>query len=141
MTKTSLKQRIATCSLMFALAGASLAGAALHRVQAEPAKSQADDAGVWVIITHKVYDYKRWSNVHVRSAELKRNYGWRSSSVFAVDGDPNHVMVMEHFSALDRARAFADSSALRDEMAASGVSSNPEIRFVRSLQDQPVATP
>jgi hypothetical protein len=41
------------------------------------------------------------------------------------------------FSTLDRAQAFAQSTELRDEMAESGVSSQPEIHFVNALAGEP----
>src|SRR5262249_3685796 len=109
-------------------------------VQAEQPKAQSE-AGVWMIVTYKVYEFERWQRQHERSASAKRNYGWQSCAVLAVDGDRNHVMVMEHFSTLERAQAYANSAELRDEMAASGVSTEPEIRFAKSLAGEPaVAT-
>ena len=133
----SIKQRVVANSLVLAIAAVMLAAAGIHGAKAESPKAKADDAGVWMIVTHRVEDYARWKPVHDRSAEVKRNYGWKKSAVFAVEGDRNHVMVMEQFGALARARAFADSAELRDEMAASGVSSQPDIRFVNTLSGEP----
>jgi len=122
MSLTNLKTRLT----IVAVVAAVLAGASFQAAQAEP-------TGSWMIATYKVYDYNRWKPVYDRTAAAKKNYGWKKSAVFAVDGNRNHIMVMEQFGALDRARAFADSIELRDEMAASGVSSQPEIRFVNTL--------
>jgi hypothetical protein len=87
-----------------------------------------------MIVKHKVEDVARWRPVHERSAEAKRKFGWTECAVFSVDGDPNHVLVMEHFDSIERARAYAESKDLLYELAASGVSSQPEIQFVTSLQ-------
>jgi hypothetical protein len=133
----SLKQRF-NAILLLAVAGIVLAAAGIHGAKAESTKAKAGDAGVWMIVTHRVEDYARWKPVHDRTATIKHNYGWKKCAVFAVDGDRNHVMVMEQFSGLDRARAFAESTELRDEMAASGVSSQPDIRFVNALQGEPL---
>jgi hypothetical protein len=87
-----------------------------------------------MIVKHKVEDVARWRPVHERSAEAKRKFGWTECAVFSVAGDPNHVLVMEHFDSIERARAYAESKELLYELAASGVSSQPEIQFVTSLQ-------
>ena len=119
--------------ILVTLAGLAMAVAGIRAAKAEPAQAQAHPGGVWMVITHKVYDYNRWKPVHDKTSATKRNYGWKDCSVFAVDGDRNHVMVMERFGSLERAQAFASSTELRDEMAASGVSSQPEIHFVNAL--------
>jgi hypothetical protein len=123
--------------LLVTLAALGLAAAGIGGARAESTRTATPEGGVWMIVTHKVYDYARWRPVHDRTAAIKRSYGWKRCAVFAVAGDRNHVMVMEQFSSLDRAQAFAESTELRDEMAASGVSSQPEIRFVNGLAGQP----
>jgi hypothetical protein len=132
----SIKQRVVANSLVLVIAGVLLAAAGIRGAKAESTNAKASDAGVWMIVTHKVYDYNRWKPVHDRSASIKRNYGWKKCAVFAVAGDRNTVMVMEQFASLDKARAFAESNDLRDEMAASGVSSEPDIRFVDGMQGE-----
>jgi hypothetical protein len=63
----------------------------------------------------------------------RARYGWQRSEVFAVDGDKNHVLAMELFKSRDHATAFAKSRDLTYEMAASGVSSQAEIRIVHAV--------
>lgn len=133
----SLNARFGLKLVLLAAAAIGVATAGIHRVKAESAIAQ-NDAGVWLIVTHRVEDYARWKPVHDRTASIKKNLGWKKCAVFSVNGDRNHVMVMEQFASLDRARAFADSNELRDEMAASGVSSQPEIRFVNALHGEPL---
>jgi hypothetical protein len=133
MNHQQSKKPITLRTLILVAAVVLLAGG-MRAAKAEPDKAAAS---VWMITTHEVEDYKRWKPVHDRSAAIKRHYGWTRSSVFAVEGDPNHVMVMEQFSSLARARAYAESNDLRDEMAASGVSSEPKIQFVTTLGGEP----
>lgn len=91
------------------------------------------EAGAWLVISHKVYDYALWKREHERSAELKRTrYGWQRDEQYFVGGDRNHVMVMELFATRERAEAFAKSRELLYEMASSGVSSEPELRVVQA---------
>ena len=128
-------RRLLVSSLVVA-AGAMFVTNVTPRAQAEPARQRQTDPAVWMIVAHKVEDYELWKPVHERSATTKRSYGWSKCAVFSIDGDKNHIMVMEQFASLDRARAYAESNELRDEMAASGVSSNPEIRFVKNLNGE-----
>ena len=133
------RERPPKAVILFTVAGLAMAIAGIRAAKAEPAHAPvaAHSGGVWMVISHRVYDYNRWKRVHDETASTKRNYGWKDCSVFAVDGDRNHVMVMERFGSLERAQAFARSTELRDEMAASGVSSQPEIHFVNALAGEP----
>lgn len=124
-------RRIAVTSLSVAVA--LIVTSIRSGAEAAPTQQQPADHGVWMIVSHKVENYKSWKPVHERSATTKQSYGWTKCAVFAIDGDQNHIMVMEQFASLERARAYAASNELRDEMAAGGVSSNPEIRFVKNL--------
>jgi hypothetical protein len=82
-----------------------------------------------MIINHEIVDYKFWKPAHEESAAVKRNYGWDKGAVFSVDGDNNHIMVMENFATIERARAWSESTDFRAEMAVSGVKTN----FAKSL--------
>jgi len=55
---------------------------------------------------HKVEDFERWKPVFDATAALKRGYGWKQFSVFAIDGDRNNVLVMEEFDTMANAKAF-----------------------------------
>lgn len=133
LTQTNLRRIFASSLIIVAAVGGLFLTSITPRAQAE---ARATDQGVWMIVTHKVEDYKLWKPVHERSIAAKRSYGWTKCAVFSIDGDKNHIMVMEQFASLDRARAYAESNELRDEMAASGVSSNPEVRFVKNLNGE-----
>lgn len=87
-------------------------------------------SGAWLLTTHKVADFERWKPVFDGTAELKRGYGWKQSSVFAIDGDRNNVLVMEEFDCVEHAKAFASSAELKAAMSKAGVMGAPEIRFV-----------
>jgi hypothetical protein len=90
----------------------------------------ADGGGAFLLVTHEVEDFDRWLPVFEGTAALKRKHGWKQSTVFSVDGDRKHVMVLEEFGNLDRAKAFAGSPELKAAMAKGGVASAPEVRFV-----------
>lgn len=98
-----------------------------------PATARAQNGGVWLVVTHKVEDFAHWKPVFDSTAALKRGYGWKQSQVFAIDGDPNNVMVMEEFDSVKHAKAFASSPALKSAMSKAGVVGPPEIRFANKV--------
>jgi hypothetical protein len=109
-----------------ALASTTVLGAAMTTA----ARADSGNGGAFLLVTHKVDDFDRWLAVFESTRALKRKYGWKQSSVFSVDGDRNHVMVLEEFGSLERAKAFAASPELKAAMGKAGVSGPPEIRFV-----------
>ena len=114
-------RRLALQSLGLLAAAATVPGA------------RADEAGVFLVVTHRVADFDKWKAVFDGTAALKRGYGWKQSSVFAIDGDRNNVMVMEEFGSLERAKAFASSAELRDAMGEAGVMGPPDIRYIQTV--------
>lgn len=94
--------------------------------------ARAEESGAWIAVTHKVESFERWRPVFDGTATMKRGYGWKQSWVFAIDGDPNNVLVLEEFGSMQRARAFASSPELKAAMGKAGVLGPPEIRFLSS---------
>lgn len=96
-------------------------------------KTTAPNSGAWLHATHKVEDFERWKPVFDGAAALKRGFGWRQSSIYAIDGDRNNILVMEEFDTLEHAKAFASSPELKAAMGRAGVLGVPEIRFVSAV--------
>ena len=96
------------------------------------ARAQAPGGG-WLVVTHKVADFERWKAVFDGAADLKRGFGWRATTIYEVDGDRNHVLVMEEFESLAGAKRFAASPQLKEAMGKAGVLGPPEIRFATAV--------
>ena len=58
----------------------------------------------WAHIRHRVEDYLKWNEVFGSTAEYKRSHGWQGCRLHAIEGDSNHVLVMEEFETEDQAR-------------------------------------
>lgn len=95
--------------------------------------AHAEDGSVFLVVTHKVQDFERWKPVYDSTAAWKPGFGWKQGTVFAIDGDRNNVMVMEEFSNMEQAKAFASSPELKAAMGKAGVMGPPEVRFVNTL--------
>ena len=89
----------------------------------------------WIHIRHRVEDYPRWKEGFDSTAEHKRSHGWKGYRLFTIEGDPNHVLVMEEFETADQGREFLDSDYLRDAMSRAGVSDQPDTQVVELLEE------
>ncbi len=89
----------------------------------------------WIHIRHRVEDYPKWKEVFDSTADHKRAHGWKGYRLFAIEGDNNHVLVMEEFETADQGREYVRSDYLRDAMARTGVSDEPDIQVVEVLEE------
>src|SRR5215204_3566138 len=89
----------------------------------------------WTHVRHRVEDYPKWKEVFDSTAEYKRSYGWKGYRLHAIEGDNNHLLVMEEFETEDRAREFLGSDYLKDAMGRAGVSDEPDILVVELLEE------
>jgi hypothetical protein len=69
------------------------------------------------------------------TAEYKRSHGWKGYRLHAIEGDNNHLLVMEEFETEDQAREFLGSDYLREAMGRAGVSDEPDILLVGLLEE------
>jgi hypothetical protein len=89
----------------------------------------------WTHVRHRVEDYPRWKEVFDSTAEYKRSHGWKGYRLHAIEGDNNHLLVMEEFETEDQAREFLGSDYLREAMGRAGVSDEPDILMVGLLEE------
>src|SRR5919112_847290 len=95
----------------------------------------------WTHIRHRVEDYRKWKEGFDSTAEYKRSHGWNGYRLYAIEGDQNHVLVMEEFDTAEHAREFLGSEYLREAMGRAGVSDQPDILVVEELEEGPSAGP
>ena len=89
----------------------------------------------WTHVRHRVEDYPKWKEVFDSTAEHKRSHGWKGYRLLAIEGDNNHVLVMEEFETEDQAREFLGSDYLKEVMSRGGVSDQPDIWVVEELEE------
>jgi hypothetical protein len=89
----------------------------------------------WIHVRHRVEDYPKWKEVFDSTAEYKRSHGWQGYRLFAIEGDNNHVLVMEEFETPEQAREFVGSDYLRDAMGRAGVSDQPDMQMIEVLEE------
>jgi hypothetical protein len=89
----------------------------------------------WIHVRHRVEDYSKWKQGFDSTADFKRSHGWKGYRLFAIEGDNNHVLVMEEFETDEGAREFLGSDYLREAMGRAGVSDEPDIQVVEVLEE------
>jgi len=89
----------------------------------------------WIHIRHRVEDYPKWKEGFDSTAEYKRSHGWKGYRLLAIEGDNNHVLVMEEFETSEQAREYLRSDYLKEAMGRAGVSDKPDIQMVELLEE------
>jgi quinol monooxygenase YgiN len=89
----------------------------------------------WTHVRHRVEDYSKWKEVFDSMAEYRRSHGWKGYRIYAIEGDNNHLLVMEEFETEDQIREALRSDYVREAMGRAGVSDEPDIQVVELLEE------
>ena len=82
---------------------------------------------VKVIVQHHVEDYDRWYPVFKEHGDIRRAHGATGHAIFRATDDPNTVVIVNDFSTVDGARAFATDPSLPAVMQRAGVDGAPQV--------------
>jgi heme-degrading monooxygenase HmoA len=81
-------------------------------------------------VHHKVKDYAAWRKVFDEVTSTRTRFGSTGHQVYRVGNDPNDLIIVTDWHSLDEARAYAQSSELKEAMQHAGVISQPEVLFL-----------
>lgn len=87
----------------------------------------------YVLIIHKVKDYKAWKQVFDDAASIRRNAGEQSYYVLRDENDPNRIVHFSKWASLAQAKAFFESARLVEIRRQAGVEA-PEFNYLHSLE-------
>ena len=94
-------------------------------------------AGAILIASHQVQDFSTWKQIFDSAEDIKRKVGWLRGQIFTVNGNPNHVLVIEEFQTMAQARRFAGLKELRRAMLQAGMIGEPEFQFLTLASHSP----
>ncbi len=80
-----------------------------------------------VIVQHHVADYDRWFAVYTEHGEVRRQHGATGHTVTRSTADPNNLVVVNDFTTLAGAQAFAADPSLPEAMHRAGVDAAPQV--------------
>lgn len=86
-------------------------------------------ADVRMFVRHEVADYSAWRKGYNAYAPTQKKMGVFSEAVYQSADNPNDVTVIHDFHSLEKAKAFASSSDLKETMGKLGVKGAPQIWF------------
>ena len=84
----------------------------------------------FVIVRHKVRDFKTWKPVYDAHKPKRAEAGLNEKHLFRSVDDPNEVVLLFEAQDLTRAKAFGSSADLRHKMEEGGVVDKPTIYFL-----------
>jgi hypothetical protein len=93
------------------------------------ANSQALAADVRMFIRHDVADYAVWRKGYDAYAPTQKKMGVRYEAVYQSTENPKDVTVIHDFRSMEKAKAFAVSSDLKETMGKLGVKGPPTIWY------------
>lgn len=86
-----------------------------------------------LLIRHKVADYGAWRLVFDEHGLTRRANGCQGGRLYRRAADPREIVILLEWDDLERARLFIDSDDLREALARAGVSDQPDIWFLESV--------
>jgi len=87
-----------------------------------------------LFVRHRVQDYAQWREVYDSVAPMQKRAGVTAESVYQAVDDPADITVTHDFASAEEAKAFAESTELRDVMRKAGVLGVPTIWFTSKVQ-------
>jgi hypothetical protein len=84
-----------------------------------------------LFVRHTVGDYAAWRKAYDEFDATRRGMGVTSDGVYQLEGNPNDVTIYHEFNSMDAAKAFAQSTELRETMARAGVTGTPNVWFTQ----------
>jgi heme-degrading monooxygenase HmoA len=88
----------------------------------------------YVLIIHAVKHYLAWKAVFDDAAGIRKAAGEQSYQLLAYQGDPNKVVHFSHWSSLEKARDFFESTALVEIRARAGVEA-PTFIYLEKIEE------
>ena len=82
-----------------------------------------------LFVRHEVEDFATWKKVYDDFNAERATMGVTGHGVYQTEGDPNDVTIYHHFETMDAAKAFVQSSRVREVMTAAGVKGQPTVWF------------
>ncbi len=86
---------------------------------------------VTLYVHHKVKDYDQWRKVFDDMTGLRTRFGCTGHQVFTSSADPCEVTILCNWRSAETAKAYAQSTELRDGMKNAGVISQPDVMLLQ----------
>jgi hypothetical protein len=85
-----------------------------------------------MFIRHKVQDFDKWKPVYDSHQQARAAAGLQELHLWRNGDDPNDIFLLFEVADVEKAKAFARSSDLKERMRDAGVMGAPDIFFLSS---------
>ena len=86
----------------------------------------------YMLVRHKVRDFSAWKPAYDAHRSKRDEAGLTEEHLLRGASDANDVVILFRAADPGRAKAFAESTDLRDAMTTAGVVDRPDIHFLNS---------
>jgi heme-degrading monooxygenase HmoA len=86
------------------------------------------------LVMHTVEDYKKWKVAFDGDAANRKAGGGKGGTLFRNADNPNNIVILWEWESAEKARAFAQSPALRETMQRAGVVGMPTMIFLDEVE-------
>lgn len=86
--------------------------------------------GTYILIRHKVTDFTAWKRAYEGHRGKRSEAGLTEKYLLRGVGDPNEVTILFEAGDVAKAKAFIESTDLRERMQEGGVIGKPDIFFL-----------
>ena len=83
-----------------------------------------------LLVRHKVSDYAKWKTAYDGHSPARQKAGLKEEHLLRNIDDPNEVIILFQTGEIEKAKAFSQSSDLREVMQNAGVVDKPDIYFL-----------
>lgn len=87
----------------------------------------------YLVVRHKVADFATWKKVYDSNRPKQKESGLTERHLLRGADVPNEVIIVFEAADLAKARAFANSTDLRETMMRAGVQDKPDLYFMTSV--------
>lgn len=91
----------------------------------------------YVLISHGVEDYDEWKPGFDAAGAPRAAAGSQGGQLFHAEGDENEIFALAEFDSLEDARALVSSEEFRGAMEEAGVTTEPEVSYLESIEEFP----
>ncbi len=88
----------------------------------------------FILVKQTVKDYAKWKPLFDEHGSTRKKSGSKGGSLFRNSLNPNEIVVIMEWDAIDNAKKFTESADLREIMEKAGVIGKPEVYFLEQIE-------
>ena len=88
----------------------------------------------FILVKQTIKDYAKWKPLFDKHGSTRKKSGSKGGRLYRNSQNPNEIVVIMEWDAIDNARKFTESADLREIMEKAGVIGKPEVYFLEQIE-------